>query len=327
MRISVIGSGAWGTVLAQLLADQGHTVVLWCRRPDVANALTVSRVHPNRPAWYPMHPAIQFISCSNLVPDSDGWVWAIPSLFSGSDSLPFPPSGIPVLSVTKGIVSSSPIQTMSEHLRDRGMGSIAVLSGPNLAREIDSGLPTASVVASSDSATAEFFASVLHCARFRVYVSSDVIGVEWGGIIKNVIAIAAGMCDGLALGCNAKSALLTRALSDMGQLMGALGAATESVYGLSGLGDLLTTAWSPASRNYQVGYRLATGVPASSDVSQQLDVAEGVRSAPMLVQLGDRLGLKLPIIRETVGVLTGAYTPVEAVNRLMLRDPNWGGVK
>jgi glycerol-3-phosphate dehydrogenase (NAD(P)+) len=198
--------------------------------------------------------------------------------------------------------------------------AVVVLSGPNLAKELAQGLPAATVVASRDLAAAETVQQVFASDRFRVYTNTDPLGTELGGALKNVIAIAVGVCDGLQLGMNAKSALITRALPEIIRIGTHLGAQAETFVGLSGLGDLLATCNSPLSRNYQVGYGLAQGNSLETVLANLEGTAEGINTAHVLVELANREQLPMPICRLVSRLLHGKITPQEAVEALMERN-------
>lgn len=197
---------------------------------------------------------------------------------------------------------------------------IVVLSGPNLSQEIQSGLPAATVVASDNIRAAEVVQSVFASSQLRVYTNFDPLGVELGGTLKNVIAIAAGVCDGLQLGTNAKAALVTRGLTEMVRVGHSWGARTETFYGLSGLGDLLATCNSPLSRNYQVGYQLAQGKTLPEIFATLAGTAEGVNTTQVLLQRANQQGIAVPITTEVYRLLQGEVTPRQALTALMLRD-------
>ncbi len=204
--------------------------------------------------------------------------------------------------------------------------AIAVLSGPNLSDEIMRGLPAATVAASSDISTAERVQSIFSSERFRVYTNSDPLGTELGGTLKNVVAIAAGVCDGLNLGTNARSALITRALAEIIRVGLALGARPETFFGLSGLGDLLATCTSPLSRNYRVGYGLAQG-KLLAEILGELQTAEGVSTTQVLIELAQRQGIAVPVSHQVYLLLNGKITPAATVEALMERHlkPEAGG--
>lgn len=304
LKVAVIGGGAWGATLARLLQENGHAVGLWsrhtgdCLLPIVAEAdvllSTVSMrgvravVSQLQAIGLPTHTLI-VTATKGLDPESGSSV-ALPLLPSQIWQAAFPAH------------------------------AVTVLSGPNLAKEIAQGLPAASVVASRESRAGERVQAVFSSARFRVYTNPDPLGVELGGALKNVIAIAVGACDGLHLGTNAKSALVTRGLAEMIRVGTHWGAQAATFYGLSGLGDLLATCNSPLSRNYQVGYGLAQDQSLATVLAQLEGTAEGVNTTKVLLQLAQQQGIYLPISDQVYRLLRGEITPRIAIDALMLRD-------
>lgn len=230
------------------------------------------------------------------------------------------PAAAIIVSATKGLDPASG-QTPAQIWQAMFPGhAIAVLSGPNLSKEIERGLPTATVVSSRDRAAAEKVQTVFSSERFRVYTNQDPLGTELGGTLKNVIAIAAGVCDGLNLGTNAKSALLTRALAEVIRIGTHLGAQPETFFGLSGMGDLLATCSSALSRNYQVGFGLAQGKSLEQILAELQGTAEGVSTTHVLISLAERKGIAVPIAWQVHQLLNSKITPQQAVEALMERD-------
>lgn len=230
------------------------------------------------------------------------------------------PKEVVLVSATKGLdpaTTQTPSQIWQQALPHQ---PIAVLSGPNLSKEIDQGLPAATVVASTDETAAARVQHVFAGDRLRVYTNTDPLGTELGGTLKNVIAIAVGVCDGLNLGTNAKAALITRSLAEIIRIGTHLGGQTETFYGLSGLGDLLATCNSPLSRNYQVGYRLAQGQSLTQALAEIEGTAEGVNTANVLVAIAQREAVSMPISHQVYLLLNHKITPQEAVESLMERD-------
>lgn len=302
MKIAVIGGGAWGSTLAGLAQENDHPVTIWSRRGDlsleaaIADAeLIISAVSMKGVRSVAAHvgavapQAILVSATKGLDPESGSEV-ALPLL---------------------------PSQLWQQALPE---GAIAMLSGPNLSKEIQQGLPAASVVASVDLAISEQVQQVFSSARFRVYTNPDLLGVELGGTLKNVIAIAVGACDGLNLGENAKAALVTRGLAEMIRIGTYWGAKAETFYGLSGLGDLLATCSSPLSRNYQVGYGLAQGKTLAEVLATLEGTAEGVNTTEVLVKLAEQQNIYMPISFQVHQLLKGEVTPQSAVELLMQRD-------
>ncbi|PZO20564.1 MAG: NAD(P)H-dependent glycerol-3-phosphate dehydrogenase [Leptolyngbya foveolarum] len=299
LRLTVLGAGAWGSALAGLARLNGHTVQVWSRRGDLelAEAIAESDV------------ILSAISMKGVA-----------SVVQQLHQLGIPSESI-LVTATKGLdpqTTQTPSQLLSQTFPTH---AVAVLSGPNLSQEIEHGLPAATVLASTDRSAALRVQRLLASDQFRVYTSADPLGAELGGALKNVVAIAVGVCDGLSLGTNAKSALITRALPEVIRIGMRLGAAeVETFYGLSGLGDMLATCSSRLSRNYRVGYGLAQGKSLPQILAELGSTAEGVNTAHVLMEIADREGMAAPISREVERLLQGQITPKQAVEALMERD-------
>jgi glycerol-3-phosphate dehydrogenase (NAD(P)+) len=297
-KIAIIGAGVWGTALAYLASQNGHDVHFWSRRSheqleDVLKGASI---------------VLSAVSMAGVGP-----------VMLQLQSLPLS-SGKILITATKGLditTTRTPSQIWQAAFPTN---PVVVLSGPNLSKEIKQGLPAATVVASTDATAAKIVQTAFSSPNFRVYTNPDPLGVELGGTLKNVMAIAAGTCDGLHLGTNAKAALLTRGLAEIIRVGTDWGAKAETFYGLSGLGDLLATCNSSLSRNYQVGYQLAQGKILSEILAQLEGTAEGVNTASVLVERANRQGLSVPITYQVYRLLNGQSTPQEAVEALMLRD-------
>ncbi|MBW4513596.1 MAG: NAD(P)H-dependent glycerol-3-phosphate dehydrogenase [Timaviella obliquedivisa GSE-PSE-MK23-08B] len=296
--VVVLGAGAWGSVLATLVTQAGHQSRLWSRRGELSLAEALMDVDV----------VVSAISMKGVA-----------ELAGQVQEIGLPAHTI-LLSATKGLDPASgrtPSQiwqaTFPHH-------AIAVLSGPNLSKEIEQGLPTATVVSSRDIAAAEQVQAVFSSEKFRVYTNQDPLGTELGGTLKNVIAIAAGVCDGLNLGTNAKSALLTRALAEVIRIGTHLGAQPETFFGLSGMGDLLATCSSPLSRNYQVGFGLAQGKSLEQTLATLQGTAEGVSTTNVLINLAEHQGIAVPISWQVYQLLNGKITAQQAVEALMERE-------
>ncbi|MBW4443571.1 MAG: NAD(P)H-dependent glycerol-3-phosphate dehydrogenase [Plectolyngbya sp. WJT66-NPBG17] len=300
MKISVIGAGAWGSTLAELVRENGHQIAVWSRRSEKSLDETISD----------SDLLISAVSMKGVRSVIEQMTIAVPT----------------IVTATKGLDSESGSETALPLLPSQVWqaafpeSSIAVLSGPNLSKEIQQGLPAASVVAHQDQTVADRVQQAFSSSRFRVYTNADPLGVELGGTLKNVIAIAVGACDGLQLGTNAKSALVTRGLAEMIRLGTYWGAKPETFYGLSGLGDLLATCSSSLSRNYQVGYGLAQGKTLSEILATLEGTAEGINTTQVLVRLAQEQGISMPISAQVDRLLRGEITPRSAVGELMQRD-------
>lgn len=323
-RFAVIGSGAWGTAVAMLLAQKpDHHVSLWSYRPEHTAELRAKRENTR------VLPGVQIPECIELesdihtaTRDADLWVAAVPTVFLRStltrESARLP-EGTPVLSLCKGVENETfdrPTEILAEVLGAKGL---AVLCGPSHAEEVARGLPASVVAASRDDALAQWVQSCFPADRFRVYTNRDIVGVELAAALKNVIAIAAGICDGLRCGDNAKAALLTRGLVEMARFGVAHGGEEMTFHGLAGMGDLITTCMSKHGRNRAVGERLGLGEKLPEILASTEKVAEGVYTARSVYQRAQQIGLELPIINEVYSVLYEDKAPQAAVEALMQR--------
>ncbi len=328
MKIAVLGSGAWGTALA-IHAGSEHAVSLWSRDAAQADAMQVDRVN------------------ARYLPDcafSEGLTVTAASLGAGLENMdlvviatpmralrqvltdvvsPWVQARVPVVWLCKGFeAGAGGVGRMGHEVCAQVAPTLlgGVLSGPSFAQEVAMGQPAALVAASAHASVRETLVQAFHRGNLRVYANADVVGVEVGGAVKNVLAIATGLCDGLKLGLNARAALITRGLAEMTRLGVALGAQAETFMGLSGLGDLVLTATGDLSRNRQVGIALAQGLTVAQAVEALGHVAEGVNSARTVVQRAKQLGVEMPIAQSVVGLLDGALSPQQAVALLMGRD-------
>ncbi|WP_439344587.1 NAD(P)H-dependent glycerol-3-phosphate dehydrogenase [Vacuolonema iberomarrocanum] len=298
LTLTILGAGAWGTVLSFLLEHNGHKIRLWSRRHDQSLAATLE-------------------GCPIIV--SAVSIKGVPALARQVRQIGLAPGTI-LVSATKGLDGETTClasQIWQENLPEH---PVVVLSGPNLAKEIKAGLPAATVVASHQPDAAQTVQQVLASERFRVYTHHDPLGTELGGTLKNVVAIAAGVSDGLELGTNAKSALITRALSEFTRVGTVLGGKTETFFGLSGLGDLLATCNSPLSRNYQVGFRLAQGQSLETALAEIGETAEGVNTANVLFDIAQQKNISMPIAHQVYLLIHKKVTPSQAVEALMERE-------
>ncbi len=323
-RVAVLGAGSWGTTLAIHLGRVGHEVRLWAR--DAALVATMDEAHCN-----PLYlPAVTFptslrvtASLEDALRDVEFVVAAVPS--HGTRGVmgiaaPYVPAGAVVVSATKGLEADSLLR-MSDVMRQE-LGAdrpIVVLSGPSFAAEVARELPTAVCVASLSREAAESVQQEFRARYFRLYVTDDVIGVEIGGALKNVIAIAAGVTEALGLGHDALAALVTRGLAEISRLADAVGGRRETLAGLSGLGDLVLTCTGSLSRNRRVGLELGSGAPLADVLASMKMVAEGVRTTDTALALGLAHGVELPIAAQMSDVLAGRLQPRAAVEELMLR--------
>jgi len=315
VRVVVVGGGSWGTAFSVLLRDRGHQVALACRDPEQAAAIRASGHNPR----YQTKADLAGVSPCSIqgapFEEADLIVVAVPSRSFG-EVVSDLPGHAPVLSLTKGLDPATGAR-LSALVHDH---PVAVLSGPNIADEIVAGLPAAAVVASSDASLALSLQDAINSTAFRIYVNEDVVGVELCAAAKNVIALAAGGADGLHLGDNAKAALVTRGLVEMGRLAESAGGKPETFSGLAGMGDLIVTCWSPSGRNRRAGELIARGASAERAQAEIGMVVEGLTTAPVLRDLARRLGIEMPITEGVCAVLEGTGLD-ELVGRLMGREP------
>ncbi|WP_371411461.1 NAD(P)H-dependent glycerol-3-phosphate dehydrogenase [Nostoc linckia] len=296
--VAILGAGAWGMALANLADANGHEVRLWSRH----GSQTLETVLKD----------VQIVLSAISMTGVRDVAFQVNSLSLSPETI--------FITATKGLdpqTTCTPSQIWQTIFPNH---AVVVLSGPNLSQEIQMQLPAATVVASNISTAAEVVQLVFSSHRFRVYTNPDPLGVELGGTLKNVIAIAAGVCDGLQLGTNAKAALVTRGLTEIIRVGNDWGAKTETFYGLSGLGDLLATCNSPLSRNYQVGYQLAGGKTLREILTNLQGTAEGVNTCQVLIQRAKQQNIAVPITEQVYHLLQGEITPRQALDELMLRD-------
>ncbi|MDB4943821.1 MAG: Glycerol-3-phosphate dehydrogenase [Labilithrix sp.] len=333
-KVAVIGGGAWGTALAAHAARQGHDAMLWAREPDVV--LGVNEAHENRLflEGVALPPGLRASSSPvDVARGAELVVLVPPSAFLGTIAGLFAEHiepGARIVIATKGIdehTGALMTEVAARAMPRHDAAALCVLSGPSFAREVAAGLPTDVVVASrSDEALADV-ASALHSPFFRVYTSKDPVGVEVGGAMKNVLAIAAGACDGLGLGTNARAALVTRGLSEMARLGVALGGDPLTFMGLSGVGDLILTSTGALSRNRALGMKIAEGIEPSRYVAEQRTVAEGYLTARAAYRLAQKVGVEVPITEQVYLVLHEGRPLLEAMKTLMHRAQKrelWG---
>ena len=314
MKVVVVGAGAWGTAFSRVLRDRGHDVTLAARDTGQARAIAETGRNPR----YLSDVSLDGIGAAPLAEaplgDAELVVLAVPSRSFGEVVAALPEDG-PVLSLTKGLdpASGHRLSTLF------GERPVAVLSGPNFAEEIGHGLPAAAVIASEDEELAERLQQELNSLIFRAYVNSDVVGVELAGASKNVIALAAGGVDGLGLGDNAKSGIVTRGLAEMARLGEASGARGETFAGLAGMGDLIVTCWSHHGRNRRAGELIARGA-SPEEAAAQIGTVEGLTTAPVLRELAHRVGVEMPITNVVCEILDGRSLD-ELIAGLMGRRP------
>ena len=329
-RFAVLGDGAWGTAIALLLAQSDrHRVTLWSAREESGRLLRERRENVRLLPGVPIPASVGLTTdVARAVEGADLWVSAVPTVYLRHTMERVRAAvhpGPPVVSLTKGLEIHTfrrPTEILTEVL---GVEHVAVLSGPSHAEEVSRGLPTSVVVASRDLELARLVQSHFATDRFRVYTNLDPVGVELAGALKNIIGIAAGISDGLGLGDNAKSALLTRGLAEITRFAVALGADAATFTGLAGIGDLITTCVSRHGRNRHVGERLARGDKAADILAGMTMVAEGVYTAQSVHERAAQMGIDMPITTEVYRVLYENKDPRAAVSDLMLRSPKGEG--
>jgi glycerol-3-phosphate dehydrogenase (NAD(P)+) len=323
-HFAILGDGAWGTAIALLLAEKAsHRVLLWSARAENARILRERRENVTYLPGVPIPPSIELTTDIHQVAAADLWIIAIPTVYLRATLAPVAPAlraVRPALSLAKGVEVGTflrPSEIIREILGER---PIAALSGPSHAEEVSRGLPTSVVVAGAEAELLRWVQERFSTERFRVYTNPDLLGVELGGALKNVIGIAAGISDGLGFGDNTKSALLTRGLAEMARFGLALGAEQQTFFGLAGLGDLITTAISRHGRNRHVGERLGKGEKLADILSRMKMVAEGVYTTKSVYEMSARHGIEMPITTEIYRVLYEDKEPLAAVTDLMLRE-------
>ena len=314
MNVVIVGAGSWGTAFARVLSEHGHSVTLAARDPEQARAIAATGRNPR----YLSDVQLDGVGGAPLADapfeTAELVVIAVPSRAFAEVVEALPPDG-PVLSLTKGLDPGTG-ERLSTLLGER---PVAVLSGPNFAEEIGHGLPAAAVIASEDLELAERLQQELNSRIFRVYVNPDLIGVELAAASKNVIALAAGGVDGLELGDNAKSAIVTRGLAEIGRLGGASGGRNETFAGMAGMGDLIVTCWSHHGRNRRAGELIARGA-SPEEAAAEIGTVEGLTTAPVLRRLSERVGVEMPITNAVSDILGGRSLD-ELIAGLMGRRP------
>lgn len=326
--IAIIGGGSWGTALALALTRSRapHKLRLWLREKDLVERLQTGRENGLFLPGFSLPEEIQVTGdLGEAATGADILLSVVPSQFLRNVWESLRPCLRPetvIVSASKGLEKESlarPSQVIREVMGTMTAKSLAVLSGPSFAREVAAGLPTAVVMASQDETVARSLQEEFSGPSFRLYANSDVIGVEIGGAVKNVIAIAAGLSDGLELGTNARAALITRGLAEMTRLAVACGGRRETMAGLAGLGDLVLTCTGELSRNRMVGLELAKGRKLEDIIGSMQMVAEGVETTPVTRALARKLGVELPVTEQMYGVLFEGHDPQKAVQELMDR--------
>ena len=324
-RISIIGDGGWGTALGLTLFGKGHQVRLWGPFPETLERIRATGENRDYLPGVRLPAGLEWIADrAQAVEKAEVVVLAMPTKYFRTVLTSFGdliPAGAQVVSVAKGLdgEDNRRMTEVAEGLLKRE--AVAALSGPSFASEVAVGSPTAVVIASRDPSLAKSLQEVFNTQRFRVYTSDDVVGVELGGTLKNVIAVGVGVCDGMGLGHNARAALVTRGLAEMSRLGVAMGANPVTFAGLSGMGDLVLTCTSRLSRNYTVGERMGHGEKIADILSGMKQVAEGVENSATARTLANRLGVPAPIAGEVYALVHQGKAPRDAVESLLGRNP------
>lgn len=326
-NIGVIGAGSWGTTLADLLAKKGHTVTLWAYEPELVSEMAATGINSIFLPGISLSPRLKFTgSLREAVAGKELILFVVPSQVVRivvKNALPHIPANAIIVSASKGIELETLMtvsQVYGELMPPELFGRFSVLSGPSFAREVALEMPTAVVAASAEAGVARRVQDIFTTPSFRVYTNTDIMGVELGGAIKNVIALAAGISDGLGFGNNTRAALITRGLAEMTRLGRAMGAKGETFAGLAGMGDLVLTCTGDLSRNRTVGMKLGKGMRLAEILAEMRMVAEGVKTAESARNLAIRLGVDMPITEKVYSVLYEDKPAREAVVELMTRD-------
>jgi glycerol-3-phosphate dehydrogenase (NAD(P)+) len=323
--IAILGAGSWGTALALYLARRGQTVRLWTAEPERAETLNATRVNERYLPGHPFPDCLQISSDLKTAVDAADILIAVPSVGFHDTLLalkPFVAATTPLVWATKGLEPGT--GALLHEVAKQTLGNeraYAILSGPSFAKEVAAGLPTAVVVASQKQAFANQLLQRFNSQLLRVYLSTDITGVEIGGVVKNVLAIAAGISDGMKLGSNARSALITRGLAEMIRLGLAVGGQAETFTGLAGLGDLILTCTDNQSRNHRFGMALGNGKSIAAAEQEIHQVIEGKRNAELVALLAKKLNVEMPISAMVWEILQGTITPQDALQNLLSRAP------
>ena len=323
-RISVLGAGTWGTALAILLNHNGHEVTIWSKFPEELQEMRESRKHRNLPGAELPETMLYESDLGAAMEGRDVLVLAVPSIFTRGTARsmqPFLREGQVVVSVAKGIEESTLMVLTDQIEEELPKAEVCCLSGPSHAEEVSRRIPTACVVGAHSRRTAEMVRDLFMSPVFRVYTSPDMLGMELGASIKNVIALAAGMADGVGYGDNTKAALITRGIAEISRVGTAKGAQAETFAGLTGIGDLIVTCASMHSRNRRAGILIGKGATADEAAKEVGQVVEGVYSARAAMKLAEKYGVSMPIVEEVNQILFENKPAAEAVRSLMERDP------
>ncbi|MCL5022870.1 MAG: NAD(P)-dependent glycerol-3-phosphate dehydrogenase [Nitrospirae bacterium] len=321
--IAVIGAGSWGTTLTRLLSEKGYDVSLWAYEKDLCDEIATTRINS---LYLPDFPVPDTVTVTNSLEEALAnaryVLNVVPTQYTRQvmqEALTHVRHDAVIINASKGIERKT-LLTVSSLLKELTHHKVAALSGPSFAREVSMKLPTAVTLSCEDAPIALLLQEIFNTHYFRVYTHDDILGVELGGALKNVIAIASGISDGLRLGHNARAALLTRGLAEVERLGVAMGAKKHTFSGLSGLGDLILTCTALLSRNYTLGTKLAEGIKLNDILSQSKSVVEGVATAESAYELSRKYGVQMPFVEQVYEVLYGGKDPATAVRELMNRS-------
>ena len=323
-NVGVLGAGSWGTALSVLLHDNGHEVTIWSIDQKEVEMLNTKREHEAKLPGVKLAKEVVFTNeLNHAINGKDFLVLAVPSIFTRSTARkmsPFVAEGQMIVDVAKGIEEAT-LMTLSEQIHQEiPQADVAVLSGPSHAEEVGRKLPTTCVIGAKTKKTAEYLQSMFNSRVFRVYTSPDILGIELGGALKNVIALAAGIADGLGYGDNTKAALITRGIAEIARLGMKMGGKLETFTGLTGIGDLIVTCASVHSRNRKAGYLMGQGKSMQEAMDEVNMVVEGVYSAKAAASLAKKYDVPMPIVEEINRILFEGKDPKKAVDDLMLRE-------
>jgi glycerol-3-phosphate dehydrogenase (NAD(P)+) len=319
VRIGVVGGGAWGTALAQVAAAGGEEVLLWAREAEVVEAVNGTHSNPLFLPGIPLNPGIRAVGNQAELAPCEALLIVSPAQHMRAVLGRLPAGERPLILCSKGIEEASGLMMHEVAHEARPEAPLAVLSGPTFAHEVAAGLPTAVTLAAAPGAGSEAIAQRLARPNFRPYLSEDVVGAEVGGAVKNVLAIACGVVEGMGLGLNARAALISRGFAEMSRFGLAKGARPETLAGLSGLGDLVLTCTSTNSRNFSLGKGIGEGRSAAELLSGRRTVAEGAATAPVLRRVAEAAGVEMPIVAGVCALLAGKASAAEVVEQLLAR--------
>lgn len=324
-KIAVLGSGSWGTALASLVARHGHPTVLWGRDPVVVNAIDSQHENPRYLPSLPLPENLRATTDMAAAIDGAAWVLVVVPSHAFGETVralaPLLPAGVGVAWATKGFEPGSGrfLHEVAGEVFGQGV-PLAVVTGPSFAKEVTQGLPTAVTVHGDDAAFTQVVADAMHGPAFRAYTGNDMVGAELGGAMKNVLAVATGVADGMALGLNARAGLITRGLNEMLRLAAAIGGRPETLMGLAGLGDLVLTSTGDLSRNRRLGLALGRGKGIAEAVAEIGQVVESIQTADEVMRQAERHGIELPISDAVRSVLHGELSPADGLKQLMARE-------